>query len=128
MAHELNNSLATILLQTDLLQEDPSTDLLEGGIAEIARNERQALAMLQERAYDLILSDWRLPELDGPGFYQALAQQYPHLCHRTIILTGDTLSPEAHAFFAAHHVPLLTKPVTVAAVRRAMEQVVRRAE
>src|SRR5262249_11099642 len=61
----------------------------DGHTVETAANGRQALAKLQERAYDLILSDWRMPELDGPGLYQALAQQYPHLCQRTIVFTGD---------------------------------------
>jgi CheY-like chemotaxis protein len=100
----------------------------DGHTVEMATNGRDALARLQERAYDLILSDWRMPELDGPGLYRALAQQYPHLCQRTIVLTGDTLSPEVHAFFAEHDVPRLTKPVTVAAVRRAITQVLHVAE
>jgi hypothetical protein len=63
-----------------------------------------------------------MPELDGPGLYQALAQQYPHLCQRTVVFTGDTLSPEVHAFFAEYDVPRLTKPVTMAAVRRVIAQ------
>ncbi|HXH13474.1 MAG TPA: ATP-binding protein [Alphaproteobacteria bacterium] len=122
--------LAILLVDDEASFANALAQLLsrDGHTVEIARNGQQALAMLQERAYDLILSDWHLPELDGPGLYQALAQQHPHLCHRTIILTGDTLSPEVHTFFAVHHVPLLTKPVTVAAVRRAMEQAVRTAE
>ena len=32
---------------------------------------------LQERAYDLILCDLRMPELDGPGLYRALESRYP---------------------------------------------------
>jgi CheY-like chemotaxis protein len=92
----------------------------DGHTVEVAANGRQALARLQEHAYDLIVSDWRMPELDGPGLYRVLQQEYPHLCQRTIILTGDTLSPEVHAFFAEHDIPRLTKPITVAALRRAI--------
>ena len=51
----------------------------DGHTVDTAANGRLALARLQERAYDLILSDLRMPELDGPGLYRALAQQYP-LC------------------------------------------------
>jgi signal transduction histidine kinase len=100
----------------------------DGHTVEIAANGRQALAKLEERAYDLILSDWRMPELDGPSLYRTLAQRYPHLSHRMIVLTGDTLSPEVHAFFAEHHVPQLTKPVTAAAVRRVIAQALHAAE
>ncbi len=99
----------------------------DGHTVETAANGRQALAKLQERSYDLIMSDWRMPELDGPGFYRVLEQQYPHLCQRTIVLTGDTLSPEIHAFFTQYDVPRLIKPVTMAAVRRTIAQTLRAA-
>ena len=39
----------------------------DGHTVETAANGRLALAMLEERAYDLILCDLRMPELDGPG-------------------------------------------------------------
>ena len=45
------------------------------------------------RSYDLILSDIKMPELDGPGFYRELERGYPHLLRRLGFLTGDTLSP-----------------------------------
>jgi CheY-like chemotaxis protein len=95
----------------------------DGHTVETAANGRLALAMLQERSYDLILSDLRMPELDGPGLYRELQAHYPQLCRRFICLTGDTLSPEALAFIAESSVPRLTKPFTAAAVRRAIQQV-----
>ena len=64
-----------------------------------------------------------MPELDGPGLYQALAQQYPHLQQRFVVLTGNTLSPETLAFSAQHGVPQLTKPFTASEVRRIIQQV-----
>ena len=94
----------------------------DGYSVDTVANGRLALAQLQERAYDLILSDLRMPELDGPGLYQALAQQYPHLLRRFIFLTGDTLSPETLAFFAKHGVLRLTKPFTAMEVRRVIQQ------
>ena len=63
-----------------------------------------------------------MPELDGPGFYWALEQQYPALCRRFLFLTGDTLSPETLAFFEQTEVPRLIKPFDAAAVRRAIRQ------
>jgi two-component system NtrC family sensor kinase len=94
----------------------------DGYLVDTVENGRLALARLQEHAYDLILSDLRMPELDGPGLYRALAQQYPHLLRRFIFLTGDTLSPETLNFFAQHSVPRLIKPFTVAEVRRVVQQ------
>jgi two-component system NtrC family sensor kinase len=97
----------------------------DGHTVETTANGRLALAMLQERAYDLILSDLRMPELDGPGLYRALEVHYPHLCQRFILLTGDTLSPEVFAFVAESGVPRLTKPFTAAAVRSVIQQALR---
>jgi CheY-like chemotaxis protein len=97
----------------------------DGHTVEIAANGQVALTMLQEHAYDLILSDLRMPELDGPGLYRALEAHYPHLCQRFILLTGDTLSPEVLAFVAESGVPRLTKPFTAAAVRGAIQQSLR---
>jgi len=78
---------------------------------------------LQERAYDLILSDLRMPELDGPGLYRALETRYPQLCQRFIFLTGDTLNPDTHALSVQHGVPQLFKPYTAAELRRVIHQV-----
>jgi len=123
-------SLAILLVDDELSLARALARLLrrDGHTVEIAANGRQALARLQEHSYDLILSDWRMPELDGPGLYQALVQQYPHLCQRTVVFTGDTLSPEVHDFFAEYNVPRLTKPVTMAAVRRVIAQTLHAAE
>jgi PAS domain S-box-containing protein len=77
---------------------------------EIATNGNSALNKLQERAYDLILSDLRMPTLDGPTFYRELVHQDPTYQQRFIFLTGDTLSPETRAFLDHTRVPCLHKP------------------
>lgn len=94
----------------------------DGHAVDTAVNGLQALARLQGRAYDVILSDLRMPELDGPGLYRALEQQQPALCRRFILLTGDTLSPENLAFCEQAGVPRLTKPFSAAGVRQAIQQ------
>jgi signal transduction histidine kinase/DNA-binding response OmpR family regulator len=93
----------------------------DGHIVDTAPNGRMALARLQERAYDLILSDLRMPELDGAGLYQAL-EQYPELRQRFVFLTGDTVSRETMAFFEQTGVRWLTKPLRAAEVRRTIQQ------
>ena len=123
-----NEAPATAPSCTILLVDDEPgiikglTQLLrrDGHTIDTAANGRLALAQLQERAYDLILCDLRMPELDGPSLYRVLEQQESPLCQRFIFLTGDTLSPEVAAFFAQSGVPRLTKPFTAAEVRRAI--------
>lgn len=95
----------------------------DGHQVDTAANGQIALTKLQERLYDLILSDLRMPELDGPGLYRTLARQHPHLCQRLIFLTGDTLSQEIAHTLAQLDVPQLTKPFTVPELRHAIQQV-----
>src|SRR5262249_53012619 len=95
----------------------------DGHSVDTAANGRLALAKLHERPYDLILSDLRMPELDGPGLYRALEQQAPQLCRRVIFFPGDTPSTQTAAFFAQSGVPRLTKPFTVVGLRHAIQQV-----
>jgi CheY-like chemotaxis protein len=87
-----------------------------------AANGRLALAKLQERTYDLILCDLRMPDLDGPGLYHELEAQAPHLLRRFIFLTGDTLSPEGEAFLKQVGVPSLIKPCRGEEVRQVVRQ------
>jgi two-component system NtrC family sensor kinase len=109
---------AIVKALTQLLRRD-------GHTVDTAANGRLALAQLQERPYDLILSDLRMPELDGPGLYRALEQHASPLCRRFIFLTGDTLSPDVQTFLAQSGVPRLTKPFSAAEVRHAIAQALR---
>ena len=96
-----------------------------GHEVDTAANGRLALEKLQTRAYDLILSDLRMPKCDGPGLYHALQHRYPQLRQRIIFLTGDTLGPEAQAFLEQIGTPRLTKPCRAAQVRQVVQQVLR---
>jgi CheY-like chemotaxis protein len=94
----------------------------DGHQVETAANGHLALARLQERQYDLILCDLRMPELDGPGLYRALEFRAPHLLHRFIFLTGDTLNPEAQRFFNQTGAMRLNKPFRAVEVRRVVQR------
>jgi two-component system NtrC family sensor kinase len=98
----------------------------DGYGVETASNGRAALEKCQDQTFDLILSDLRMPELDGPGFYRELVGRFPHLGQRVLFLTGDTLSPEVDAFLADIGAPRLTKPFTAALARRTIRQMLTR--
>jgi CheY-like chemotaxis protein len=82
-----------------------------------------ALAQLQERQYDVILCDLHMPDLDGPAFYARLTQQYPALRQRVIFLTGNTLDVASRTFLAQSGRSWLRKPSPIAAIRRAIQDV-----
>ena len=113
-----------------VIDDEPSvvralTDLLrrDGYRVATASNGRHALAQLQEQHYDVILCDLRMPELDGPAFYAILAREYPALRQRVIFLTGDTGGEASRTFLTQSGRPWLRKPSPIAALRRAIQDV-----
>jgi CheY-like chemotaxis protein len=87
----------------------------------LAANGREGLAALQGGAYDVILCDIRMPDLDGPGFYREVARVHPHLVSRIIFLTGDVLSPEVQTFFDQVDCPRLVKPFQAREIRQLIQ-------
>jgi two-component system NtrC family sensor kinase len=83
----------------------------------------QALEVLRRTSYDLILSDVRMPYLDGPGLYRALERRLPDLCRRFVLMTGDVLSAEIQTFLEQTGVPGLSKPFDRGEVRRVIQQI-----
>jgi CheY-like chemotaxis protein len=100
----------------------------DGYTVETAANGRAALSQLETSTYDLILCDWRMPELDGLGFYQALQDLRPEHCRRVIFLTGDVLSPEIEAFLDQLQTSRLHKPFNAADCRQIVHQALQRLE
>lgn len=101
-------------------------DLLaeEGLTVDIAASGREAQARVQALAYDLILSDLRLPDLDGPAFFDWLQQTRPELAARTAFVTGDTLGPAASRFLGECGRPVLEKPFDPGSVRALLDMLV----
>ncbi len=64
----------------------------------VAGNGRQALEKLAEERIDLIISDLKMPEMDGPRFYELVTSLHPHLERRVIFSTGDSGGKRARAF------------------------------
>jgi signal transduction histidine kinase len=98
---------------------------LDGHQVETAGSGAIALDKLRERAYDVILSDIRMPGLDGPGLYRELARNHAGLVRRFIFITGDILSPETREFLEQNGTPSLSKPFVSDDVRRIVQQVLR---
>jgi signal transduction histidine kinase/CheY-like chemotaxis protein len=89
---------------------------------ETAGNGVEAKALLAAKDYDVILSDLRMPQLDGPALHDWLADEKPHLLGRIGFVTGDTLGQTAAGFIARTGCPVLEKPFTGKAVRALLEQ------
>jgi GAF domain-containing protein/CheY-like chemotaxis protein len=98
---------------------DSLAELLErdGYKVRIATSGAEAKVRLETRDYDLILSDLRMPDGDGPSLYTWIETERSHLAARIGFVTGDTIEPGAMAFLARAGRPTLEKPFTPAALR-----------
>ena len=73
---------------------------------------QQALALLQQQAYDVVLCDIKMPDMDGMAFYtqfQATALEHQP---RVVIMTGDTSNTQTSEFLQRSKLPVLSKPFT----------------
>ena len=101
---------------------------LEAGLStagydvDTASNGREALEKIHETVYDLIISDMRMPELDGPGLCRALAARGDDVRTHFIFLAAPDSLEENRAFLAHSGVPALTKPVALDDLRSVVEQ------
>ena len=93
---------------------------LDGHKVETARHGAEALERLEKSAFDLVLSDVRMPVMDGPRLYDQLLLEKPELARTMVFLTGDSLSPDVAAFLERSGSPILGKPFTPTALREAV--------
>jgi CheY-like chemotaxis protein/anti-sigma regulatory factor (Ser/Thr protein kinase) len=77
----------------------------------VATSGRQALDHLADHPVDLILSDVRMPDLDGPGLHRELSSVAPELAQRMVFVTGDVLTPDTATFLAKTGLPVIEKPI-----------------
>ncbi len=81
-----------------------------GHRVDLVGSGNEALQRLAQQSYDVILSDLKMPDLDGPGLYRRLQHTYPHLLERIVFISGDTLGMGIGDFPAQTGRPLLEKP------------------
>ncbi len=77
----------------------------------VAGSGQAALAVVESTPIDLIVSDLRMPDIDGPALYRALSDAGSVLASRIIFVTGDTLSEQAERFLAETGADVLEKPL-----------------
>jgi CheY-like chemotaxis protein len=85
----------------------------DGHRVALARNGVEALALLAGHAFDLLLVDIRMPELDGPGFYRELERRNSEHARRVMFMTGGTVDAETAELLSTTRTPLLRKPLEV---------------
>ena len=87
-------------------------EMLEAAGYEVATAESGAVALelLATARFDAVVSDLRMPGMDGATLWRQVQTKHPALIGRMLFVTGDTLSPEAASFFKRSGCTGLDKP------------------
>ena len=86
----------------------------------VAHEAQAALQMIADESPDLVLTDLKMPGMNGREFYAALCGTRPELAQRVIFVTGDTVSPDTQSFLSQTGRPHLAKPFSLEEVRAAV--------
>jgi two-component system NtrC family sensor kinase len=87
-----------------------------------AASGEEALALLERQRFDAIVTDIRMPGMGGIALYEALAQRWPDLARRVVIMTGDTHDEAVAGLVRDHGLPALEKPFRLEALRAALAE------
>jgi CheY-like chemotaxis protein len=75
-----------------------------------ANDGAEALRLLEQNRYDAIVSDIRMPGLDGPELYERAAAIDPEYRNRFLFMSGDLVRESTQGFVSTLECPCLLKP------------------
>lgn len=101
--------------------------ILQDAGAEVTAAENGSIAWdrLVEEDFDLIVTDLRMPVLDGQGLYERVAEEKPEMIRRFVFATGDLLRADSVHFLEGLPNRILHKPLDVETVRRVVTAALR---
>ncbi|HET8900987.1 MAG TPA: response regulator [Holophagaceae bacterium] len=87
-----------------------------------AAQGREAIQLLERGAYDLVVSDIRMPGLSGIELYAWIQAHRSDLARRVLFTTGDAYDGPTQAFLEKHQLPCLPKPFDLKQFQAKLEE------
>ena len=87
-----------------------------------ASNGRAAMRKMMTTEYDLVISDFKMPQMSGKELYGWIKENRPQLANCIIFVTGDTVSLETRSFFEDNKNRYLAKPFKIEEVKEVIQQ------
>jgi len=82
----------------------------------------EALRRLEEESYELVISDLKMPGLDGVALYNEILRRWPIGGPRVLFTSGSAETPRYEQPPRARDVPVLFKPFSVDDLRDAVSR------
>jgi signal transduction histidine kinase/CheY-like chemotaxis protein len=96
----------------------------EGHKVETASSGVDALELIARNRYDVIISDWKMPGLNGINLFQELLEKDPVAAKRVLFMTGDVIKESFQDFLQKHSRTCLSKPFALREFHQAIARMV----
>jgi YesN/AraC family two-component response regulator len=83
----------------------------------------EALRKIEERDYDLVITDIKMPRMSGIQLYEKTMEIKPAMRRRFIFITGDMNSLTSKQFSTVTDNPCLLKPVNIEKIEATIREV-----
>ena len=124
MSTEANGRRRILVVDDDARERARAVDALgQGGYqVDSASSKAEVVSLLARHDYDLVLSDLKMPGINGPAFYQVLKESCRGATPRVIFSLHRGYTPEYANFLMRLAAPVLMKPIPAADLRQAVER------
>ncbi|MBI5345309.1 MAG: response regulator, partial [Deltaproteobacteria bacterium] len=112
---EAARGMNALIVDDEPIVHDILSETLEAAGFGVERSDNAvaALKRLEENDYNLIISDIKMPGLDGKEFYREVKKIRPEALKRIIFISGDSVSPETREFLKETGNASLKKPFNI---------------
>jgi two-component system NtrC family sensor kinase len=94
-----------------------------GYLVDRAGDGEEALARLEGGHYDLIISDLKMPRMDGIQLFGVVRERHPGMAEHIMFVTGDVIGTDAERFLADSGCRWLAKPFRLGELLRLAKEV-----
>ena len=115
--------LSVLLVEDDELNRELFSHILQNRVHKllIAASAQDALTVTKGFEFDVILTDIRMPEMDGVALFKALRKRSPHT--PIIAVTGNASSKETAHYKALGFNDVIAKPFEVQDIMQALQMI-----
>lgn len=94
---------------------------IKGILIDTASNGEKGLQLIKENPYDMILSDYAMPGINGKNIYEEVVRFDRSITKKLFFMTGD-IKDETRIFFNENNIRYLLKPFNLNKVSELLEE------
>ncbi|MEG3638862.1 ATP-binding protein [Magnetococcus sp. PR-3] len=116
--------ISLLLVEDEMVNQQVATALLqdEGHQVDVAKNGEEAVKLCQEKRYQVILMDLRMPKMDGLTATELIRQEGQNQETPIVALTADVLKSTLDRCLEVGMQQVLTKPIRLVHLNHALAQ------